>query len=219
MSKLLAECTKREDGAELSFLTLVSPATIEAYFDGDTVNQRADGHEQRVQYLAEPIIRCCMKIGKYLDPNFDTSGHDILLARAQKESKNRASQDAPLYKHFVTTALREGGYVYANDPDWSKLCKVVFLLLQVAMVPSRERTFLFTTFADLQHFDAKKDHSRAILDAKRAEYDSRTDIALATVVFGRRSHCRQLRTCTDHDLRHRHLYCLLSVAFITTPAE
>ena len=117
MSKLLAECTKREDGAELSFLTLVSPATIEAYFDGDTVNQRADGHEQRVQYLAEPIIRCCMKIGKYLDPNFDTSGHEFLLARAQKESKDRASQDAPLYKHFVTTALREGLYVYANDPD------------------------------------------------------------------------------------------------------
>ena len=45
MSKLLAECTKREDGAELSFLTLVSPATIEAYFEKGRDCQRS--HEAK----------------------------------------------------------------------------------------------------------------------------------------------------------------------------
>ena len=57
------------------------------------------------------------------------------------------------------------------------------LLLQIAMVPSRERMLLFTTFADSKEFDPGKDHSRAMLDAKQAEYSKRKDVALETVVF------------------------------------
>eukprot|EP01043_Picozoa_sp_COSAG02_P026203 COSAG02_NODE_1502_length_12258_cov_12.486142_7_plen_131_part_00 len=54
--------------------------------------------------------------------------------------------------------------------DHASLTKAAFLLLQVAMVPGRERMLLYTRVEDMTDFDPKTKHSQEELDALRAKY-------------------------------------------------
>eukprot|EP01043_Picozoa_sp_COSAG02_P020310 COSAG02_NODE_999_length_15328_cov_8.086360_4_plen_90_part_00 len=83
---------RRAGNADITLRQLLQGDKLEAYADGNTINIRAtDGCEQTVGVGSlPPLIKCCINIGKHIDPDFDTSLLDYLLASVEQRCRDKA---------------------------------------------------------------------------------------------------------------------------------
>ena len=187
------------EGEGATWEQLLTAANLRQFCDGATLHTRRRGDraieadEAYRQTIGTGsiahMVNVCKRMLLHMDPSADTSVLETLAAHAESEAtvrRDEVNDKVPPFADIVESVRAYASEILGRDGevDTHALSKAAYALLQVAMLPGRERMLLSLRGADSRDFDPSEDHSAALLSALQVEHPTSADhVTLATVVF------------------------------------
>ena len=155
---------------------------------GDRAMTATEAYQQTIGTGSIPhVVNVAKRLLRHIDPSADVDELDMMAAHAEHEAASRREEVNAKVPPFASIVAKVHDYATpildqeTEDIDLLALSELVYILLQVCMLPGRERMLLSLRCTFSEEFTEDEDHAPGILDSLKIEHPAAADYLTLSV--------------------------------------